>query len=360
MLTDILGKEKKLIGAVKYLPAVSIIMPFEPVMSLKSELECKLKTALQKVESGLMKDYPKDKAFPVLLRLQTIVRSLNFNTHKKSIAIFASPLIEKVFYLDMPMEEKIIIDESFEIRDLIYSKKELHKYLLLVLGGNDAKIYSGNSSQFIRIVTNVPNNISAYKNDVPERVVNFSDPSYRKDVLLDKFLKYIDESLTILLKAYPLPLFIMGAERTLGHFKKVSKNNDSAIDYIHGNFEEASEAQLRKTIQPYVEDWKKVKQQSLLQKLNAAIGAKKLVKGIKDVWKSASRKNARLLMVEKNYEVLAQQGPDQQDFSNSNSFYIKDTVDDIIEKVLENGGDVEFVDDGLLKRYDHIALILNY
>jgi hypothetical protein len=35
-------------------------------------------------------------------------------------------------------------------------------------------------------------------------------------------------------------------------------------------------------------------------------------------------------------------------------------VDDVIEKVLENGGDVEFVDEGVLKDYHHIALILFY
>ncbi|MBK6634610.1 MAG: hypothetical protein IPG38_10090 [Chitinophagaceae bacterium] len=40
--------------------------------------------------------------------------------------------------------------------------------------------------------------------------------------------------------------------------------------------------------------------------------------------------------------------------------YIKDAVDDVIEKVLENGGDVEFVDEGVLKEYQHIALILFY
>jgi hypothetical protein len=40
--------------------------------------------------------------------------------------------------------------------------------------------------------------------------------------------------------------------------------------------------------------------------------------------------------------------------------YIKDAVDDVIEKVLENGGDVEFVDEGILKDYNHIALIQYY
>jgi hypothetical protein len=43
-----------------------------------------------------------------------------------------------------------------------------------------------------------------------------------------------------------------------------------------------------------------------------------------------------------------------------NPSYIKDAVDDIIEKMLEYGGDVEFVDEGVLKDYDHIALIKYY
>jgi hypothetical protein len=39
---------------------------------------------------------------------------------------------------------------------------------------------------------------------------------------------------------------------------------------------------------------------------------------------------------------------------------IRDAVDDVIEKVLENGGDVEFADKDLLKDYQQIALIKYY
>jgi hypothetical protein len=46
--------------------------------------------------------------------------------------------------------------------------------------------------------------------------------------------------------------------------------------------------------------------------------------------------------------------------SVNNAFYIKDAVDDLIEKVLANGGDVEFVDGQLLKNYDSIVLIEYY
>ena len=40
--------------------------------------------------------------------------------------------------------------------------------------------------------------------------------------------------------------------------------------------------------------------------------------------------------------------------------YIKDAVDDVIEKILEAGGDVEFVEPGILESYNHIALIQYY
>jgi hypothetical protein len=39
---------------------------------------------------------------------------------------------------------------------------------------------------------------------------------------------------------------------------------------------------------------------------------------------------------------------------------IKNPIDEMIEKVLENDGDVEFVSDGLLKDYRQIALIKDY
>ena len=50
----------------------------------------------------------------------------------------------------------------------------------------------------------------------------------------------------------------------------------------------------------------------------------------------------------------------KEETSGNTSLYIKDAVDDVIEKVLENGGDVEFVEEGLLNDYQQIALIQYY
>jgi ribosomal protein L7Ae-like RNA K-turn-binding protein len=78
----------------------------------------------------------------------------------------------------------------------------------------------------------------------------------------------------------------------------------------------------------------------LLQQLDDARKTGKLAMGMKEVWNTATHRRGTLLLVEEDYPV------------NS-----KEVIDDVIEKVLRSGGDVEFVQPGMLAAYQHIALI---
>ena len=365
MNTVVASEIREVMEAAHYRPAVSIIMPFEPKMSLKTELTHSLKTTADKVEQELLENYPDEMGILVMQKLRAIIKSLNINTHKKSIAIYVSPIFEKVLYLDIAVEEKIIVDESFEIRDLVYSKKQLHKYLVLLLSGKESQMYLSNSTTFVRIVSNTPESVFAYVNDIPERLANWSDMSERKEIVMDKFLHHIDNSLDIILNAYHLPLFILGTERIIGHFKKFTKHAAAVIEYVQGNYEEATVQELKEILEPHIADWKKVKEKDLLNQLEEAAGKKKLAVGMRDVWREAMAHKGRLLVVEKNYMYTAQHGSSEEIIYKAiepyNKFsYIKDAVDDVMEKVLENGGDVEFVDKDVLKDYNHIALLQYY
>lgn len=356
---------REVMQALHYRPAISVIMPFEPKMNYKTELAQSLKFAADKVELELKENYPEELGMLVIRKLREVLKNLNYNTHKKSIAIFVSPVFEKVLYLDIPVEEKIIIDESFEIRDLVYSKKQLHKYLVLLLSSKESRIYLGNSTTFVRILSDAPQTVHSIVNELPQRVANFSDMSERQEAVMDKFLHHIDNSLDIILNTYRLPLFVMGTERILGHFKKLTKHGGSVIDYVHGNYEETTLPELKEVLEPHIADWKKVKQKDLLNQLEEAAGKKKLAVGMRDVWREAMHHKGRLLVVEKNYMYAAEHGSNEDVIFEAvapyNKFsYIKDAVDDVMEKVLETGGDVEFVDEDLLKDYHHIALVQFY
>jgi hypothetical protein len=345
------------------MPAISLVLPFEPKMARGNELEQKMKNVLANVKEKLMLEYDRAAVSEMMMKLSNIANHLDYSTHKKSLAIFVSPDVEKVYYLDIPVHEKVVIDEPFELRDLVHSKKDFQKYLVLVLSGEWTRVYLGDVNHLVRIISNIPGKIDAFKNDLPERVGNFSDPSHRKEVVLNKFLRYTDSGLNLLLDAYPLPLFVVGPEKLLGYFKHMTKNSQSIVGFVKGNFINVPESSIREAITPHISDWRKVKEKDLLNHIETAAGTDKLSTGLRDVLKEAKRKKGRLLIIEESFsDVEKQYLPHifSSDQHEGNDFFIIDAIDQAIEYVIQSGGDVEFVHDGALKDYNHVALIRYY
>jgi hypothetical protein len=171
--------------------------------------------------------------------------------------------------------------------------------------------------------------------------------------------------LSLVLDAYHLPLFILGAEEIAGQFERLTKNGGAVIEYVYGNYEEAGVEQLKEILEPYTTNWKKVRQKNLLNQLREAAGNRKLAVGISDVWHEAMKGNGRLLIVERSFIYGAQdESIDDIIFKAVKQYdrfsYIKNTLDDVIEKVLESGGDVEFVDKEVVKDYHQIVMVQFY
>jgi len=195
-------------------PAVSLVQSFQPKMSSKSDIDHRLKLAIGKVEKELLALYPAERALPVIQRLQHILQGLNYYTHKTSIAIFASPAEEKVSYLDMPVENKIVIDKSFCIRDLVYCKKQDARYLVMQLSAKSSKTYLGQGNDLQLIKSNVPEEKTA--------------PS--------EFLFRMERGLSIILNAYPLPVFVLGEKGLTGRFSGITHHSGNIVAYIHKTF----------------------------------------------------------------------------------------------------------------------------
>ncbi|GAB2981399.1 hypothetical protein GCM10027049_16760 [Mucilaginibacter puniceus] len=356
---------REVMEAVHYRPALSIVLPVEPHISLKTEMAHILKITADKAERELHAYYPDEQCEVVMKKLNTLIGNLNIPAKKKGVAIYISPIFEKVCYLDSPVEEKLIVDESFEIRDLVYNAKQGMNFILLVLSGLETKVLLGDASSLTPIASNIPQSIYAYMTDTPERVSNFSDAQEHKQVVIDKFLHHIDEELGNLINERHLPVLVLGTERILGQFKKLSRHNSSVMGYLKGNYEDANVTELAEMTEPFIAAWKAKHQKELMDRLELAGGKNCLSSGILQVWKDAYTGKGQLLIVEKNYRFAAQHGPDadviQAAVEPYDHFaYIRDAVDDAIEKVLANGGDVEFAEDGSLGRFDHIALVKYY
>ena len=335
-------------------PSVSIFMPFNPKMGMKNKLTFSLSKATDKVVSELKDKYPGEMSLLVIQKLKAIIKNLDFNTHKKSVAIFVSPVFEKIYYLNIDLEEKVIVNESLQIRDLVDSKKQSQLFHVLLLSEKGSRIFLSDTNSSVKITS-----------DSPAGVVNFSNAATKKEMVMDKLLHHVDDSLDMILKHDRLPVFVMGTEKLAGQFKNITKNNEAIIEYVHGDYEECSLEDLKKLLEPHIPDWQKIKQENLLQQLKEAESKNKLSVGMEDVCHEVINRRGRLLLLGKQYlydtNLLVSGELSYKTAEPYNKFScIKNPIDEMIEKVLENGGDVELVSNGFLEKYGQIALIKNY
>src|SRR5690242_15372440 len=96
-------------------PSVSIFMPFNPKMEMKNKLMFSLSKVTDKAVSELQNKYPGEMSLLLIHKLRAIIKKLDFNTHRKTLAIFASPVFEKIYYLNVDVEETVIVNESLQI-----------------------------------------------------------------------------------------------------------------------------------------------------------------------------------------------------------------------------------------------------
>ncbi|KYP14542.1 hypothetical protein [Flavihumibacter sp. CACIAM 22H1] len=320
---------KKVLEAVHYRPAVSIVLAFDPKMAAKEELSETLKNTCDQVEKSLLRQYPPELALFLLQRLKNIFRQLNFGTHKRSIAIFLSPVFEKLLYLDMEVVPTIIIDDSFEIRDLVACKKIPRQLLLFQLTAQRLNVYLGEPGKYTRILS-TPSDLSH-----PAGTVQ------------------LNQTLAQLISSYRLPVFIGGAAPILEVCAALITVPHSIIDFLLLPETEPDTALLDDLFQPYYQNWSSLQQTLVLHRLSAAEEVQRLTIGMSEVWKEAMHHNGKLLVVERDFYF--------DGFQPHNPYsYVKDAVDDIIEKVLEAGGEVEFVDPGKLTDFGSIALVRFY
>lgn len=339
----------------RHWPSVSIILPFEPVVERKDDLLKRLQKAVKKVEWEIGTGYDEDLADLVMLKLRKIIKSLNYSTFKKSIAIFVSPAFERVLYLNIPVVETITISESFFIRDIVYARKEEPAFFLLVLTERWSSLYEGKADKLIKIATNGVGNVLS-KNDRDSLKGVQKDDTF----FLNQFLRHVDEGLAIMLSAVPVPVLVMGKVKFLDAFQSLTINGNSIVEYLEVNPGKKNERELYSMVEPYIKDWDKIRIKHLYHQLEKATGEGKLISGISAVQESVAQQRGKFLVLSKTVisspdvlEVSDKHAPDR-----FNKFScVRHAIDDIILNVLEAGGDTIMVDDDVLGG-QHIALVV--
>ncbi|MFD2526756.1 hypothetical protein ACFSQD_13125 [Flavihumibacter stibioxidans] len=326
MITALPLKSLKLLSYRRDVPSVAVLFPFDPKMTDKQDMAVHLKQVMSKAEAAILQRYSSETAMELIQRLQQVMSRLNFNTHKKAVAIFLSSESEKLMYLDISLKEKIEVAGNLSMRDLVLDKNQQEEYLVLVLEEDHARIFDGNSQAIMKLILDQPNTI----------------------------LPQLDYGLSVVLASNPFPVFVLGAKKLLSEFSRVTSNAVEIVKYITSYKKTILEGSISKALDPFIRNWRKTYQFFLEQKLFNARNTNKLVCGLENVQMNSCRMGNALLLVDRDFY------PSGRNPSRQEPFYIKDEVDRLIESTLTSGGNVELVDQELLRDYGRIALLQNH
>lgn len=341
-------------------PHVTLFIPFETKLQDKQRIEESLSGAVGKASSEMLKRYPGEMRELVLQKLKNIIDNLNYNTLRKSVAIFISPVFEKVLYLNFEMEERVVVAGHFQIRDIVHARRLPEQFHVLVLNENESRIFLDDATSSIRIAAA---DTSEKKNpgQFDKREFSLTRHPAGRNTRIHSFLHRINHSLNDIVARRSLPVFVMGNKTLLRQFSSITHQNGAIVGWVEGQFRGLSLKELKQRLQPLFENWPFLYQQHLTHLLQLAASDKRLITGLSQVYESVMKHQGKTLLIGKRYLYAGDWQEPANPISGQKKFsrysYLRDTIGELMEKILEDGGTVEIVDDSVLEDFDQIALI---
>jgi hypothetical protein len=352
-------------------PCISLYLPTHRRHPENQQDPIRYRNLLQTLEKTLNQTFPKQKMEEIETKLHTFSHDTQFWNHRTDgLAILCSSDEFQIFDLQRPVEELLVVADSFHLKPLLRELQATDRYQVLALNRHEAKLYEGNRHALDEVeLANVASTIEeALGEELTEQhltvasygagaaraggggatpsIHGHGNKSDEVDSDRDRFFRSIDRSI---LENYSRPsgLPLMLATLTEYHapFHAVSHNPFLIADGIKKNPDSLNRDQLcaeawqvmephyLQQIAKHVEDFQTAQSQQL--------GASDLT----DIAQALLAGRVRVLLVEANRKI-----PGKLDsVSGSIQFLeleatdVDDLLDDFAELALKMGGEVVIV-----------------
>ncbi len=359
------GLQEKLVELLqrKETPSVSLIFRNENPSLDNDKLRLKIKDGIKKAVKE-MESMELDKRLIQNMeeRLEKAASEVQYHNYLKGVGLFVSPHVKEIVYFPIDIKPKVVVDDSFEIRDLLLAVNRHFQYDVLLLNKKKTRFFNGFGKQLQEVLSS----------DIPAGAEDFlkrenragEDPAKTESLAIEKYVRALDHFLR-LHTPMQMPLILLGDVKLLGYFKKYTRRPNKILGKIEGSYHKESVSEIsekvNESLQAFSEKW----EDQLLESMKEEIDRLRYVSGIQEAWQAAAMKEARTLITERGYKVPGYSTADglflvfDPEFAPGGNQH-EDAVDDLIEMVLAQGGESYFVAPGKLEKFDHIFLQTRY
>lgn len=354
-----------LLQQVKGYPSLTLTIPTHRTSPDNQQDPIRLKNVIKTATVRLLDEFGKREVEPLLTRLEHLVGRINFRQTLDGLAVFVNRDFARAFHLPFSLKERVIVDETFFTRDLVFAMNRTPRYWVLALSEKPTRLFQATRDDLIEIDEDgFPMLHEGPGGEEPLPGGYGIEKSSYRDEKHRQFFRKVEAALKPFLADDPLPLVVVGVERFLSFFDEVTAHRRMVLTTVTGSHDKTSPHDLGKLVWPDVKARFAEQRDKVMDELEKAISERKFVSTVGEVWRLAQEGRGRLLLVEEDYHYPARVDETGMHITPADDTtapdVIDDAVDEIIEKVLEKQGQVQFVDNGKLKDHQRIALILRY
>jgi hypothetical protein len=347
-------------------PCLTITLPTHRTSPDNRQDPIRVKNLVTQAADRLINELGKREAGPLLDRLEALITEIDYRYALDGLAIFVSNDVARKFYLPFTLPERVVVDESFATRDLVFAMNRTPRYWVLSLSEKPTRLYEGTRETLEEINEGTPFPLThggpgggaGLPNDPAVNSSQFRDEHHRI------FFRSVDEAFAPLMTADPLPLAVVGVDRYLSFFNEVSSHANQIVATVRGSHDKTPPHELGALVWPEVKAALAAQRAGVLDELNAAVGGQRSASTIGEVWRFAHEGRGQTLIVEEDFHYPARVDATGMQLTPAEDVeapdVIDDAVDEVIFKVLSMGGRVVFADNGALEKHNRIALILRY
>lgn len=354
-----------LLQQIRGYPALTITLPTHRTAPQNQQDPIRVKNLVKQAVTRLLQEFNKREIESLLARLEKLVSEIDYRYTLDGLALFVNRDFARAFQLPFTLEERIVVDETFYTRPLVFAMNRTPRYWALVLSEKPTRLYEGTRDVLVEIRDGgFPMTHEGPGGERPLPGGFGVKKSAYRDEYHRKFFRQVDAALKPFLANDPLPLAVIGVDRFLAFFNEVTAHRSAILTTLTGSHDKTSPHELSKLLWPLVEANLNMRRQQALSELDKAVSEGRFVSTVGEVWRLANEGRGRLLLVEKDFHFPARLDKTGRHLIPAEDAtapdVIDDAVDEIIETVLNKQGQIVFVDNGQLAAHQRIVLLLRY
>ncbi|MBK9737572.1 MAG: hypothetical protein IPO92_22490 [Saprospiraceae bacterium] len=330
---------------------ISVVLPTHRLFPERKVDKHEMEKAVESVGQLLGYKYSSKDTRPLLNTLKEMAKSVDYDHNLDGIGFYISDQVNKMVKFPFHVQEKIIVANDFEIRDLLYKTNLSQPYYVLMLSEKNVRLFEGCLDQLNEIRgKHFPYEFyDDYEYNTPSRgSSNIGNPQMRsfehdkstmEAIRFKDFFRNADEYLGDYMLQNTL-LVISGTDKDISWFESVTDFNKHVVGKLSGSYDNTNLSEFGKKCWLIFEAYLNTKVDDLIIDFREKIGKGLATSGIQEIWTAVLEGRGLSLIVEKDYKVPGFTIPENKHFvtlrpPKEKHNTMADAVDQIIENVLE-------------------------